>query len=177
MGELEQALIDRHHLFRGFLERRVESREAAEDILQQVWVRLSEAPPRTLDEEGASQFFYRALRNAVVDHYRRRAAAGRALEREAALSEGEVFEPELMAQICQCVEGVMAQLPAAQRDLLRRVDVDGQAPVEAAQQLGISAGNARVRLHRARQALKKELIACCGKCSENGCLDCGCDPR
>ncbi len=45
---------------------------------------------------------------------------------------------------------------------------------EAADRLQISAGNARVRPHRARGAPNDARVACCEKCSENGCLDCGC---
>src|SRR5687767_964008 len=122
--EVERTLVDRYHLFRGFLERRVESREAAEDILQQVWVQLSEAAPASLDEAGAVQFFYRSLRNAVGDPYRRRGGAGKALAQEAVLAQKEVFEPELMAQICRCVEEVMAGLKPEQQALLRLVDLE-----------------------------------------------------
>lgn len=174
MTSAHEALISRYDAFRGFLEKRVEGRATAEDILQQVWVRLSEAklPP---DDDGAVRFFYRALRNALVDHYRRRSAAGRALEANAALTAEAATAPEPWSERCKCVEGVMAGLEPSQRVLLQWVDLDGVAPADVAAQLGISAGNARVRLHRARQALKNDLVACCGKCSETGCLDCGCN--
>jgi RNA polymerase sigma-70 factor (ECF subfamily) len=41
--------------------------------------------------------------------------------------------------------------------------------------LGIDEANVRVRLHRARLALKQRLIDTCHTCPEHGFLDCGCD--
>jgi RNA polymerase sigma-70 factor (ECF subfamily) len=56
-------------------------------------------------------------------------------------------------------------------DILRAVEVD-EAPVAAvADGLGMSPGNAAVRLHRARQALRKRLDASLRTCTTHGCLD------
>ena len=60
-------------------------------------------------------------------------------------------------------------------EILRRVDLEGAAVPSVAAELGISANNVTVRLHRARQALKKQLERCCGTCATHGCLDCTCD--
>ncbi len=79
--EVMQALVDNHRQFLAFLERRVESRADAEDILQDAFVRGLEKGGQLRDGESAVAWFYRLLRNAVVDHYRRRGAAGRALGR------------------------------------------------------------------------------------------------
>ncbi|WP_394277230.1 RNA polymerase sigma factor [Luteococcus sp.] len=47
----------------------------------------------------------------------------------------------------------MASLPTGERELLELVAVDGLSVTEAARALGLRAGTARVRLHRARQHL------------------------
>ncbi len=47
---------------------------------------------------------------------------------------------------------------------------------DMAREAGITAKNAGVRLHRARQALKKQLERSCGSCAVHGCLDCSCKP-
>jgi RNA polymerase sigma-70 factor (ECF subfamily) len=59
-------------------------------------------------------------------------------------------------------------------DALRRVDVDGAAVKAFAAHAGISATNASVRLHRAREALRRRVRDACGTCAEHGCLDCDC---
>src|SRR5436305_5487009 len=75
-----QQLVESHRQFLGFLEKRVESRVVAEDILQDAFVRSLERGGELRGEESAVAWFYRILRNAVIDHYRRRDASGRALE-------------------------------------------------------------------------------------------------
>src|SRR6185437_6019078 len=75
-----QRLVDSHRQFLAFLERRVESRAVAEDILQSAFVRGLERGAEMRDEESAVAWFYRVLRNAVIDHYRHRASTERAIE-------------------------------------------------------------------------------------------------
>jgi RNA polymerase sigma-70 factor, ECF subfamily len=43
-----------------------------------------------------------------------------------------------------------------------------------AEERGLTATNAAVRVHRAREALKKRVTQACGTCAEHGCLDCSC---
>src|SRR5215213_2258142 len=65
--------------FLAFLERRVGSRAVAEDILQEAFVR-GLGRLNTDDEGSVIAWFYRALRNAAIDHQRRHQTANRALE-------------------------------------------------------------------------------------------------
>src|SRR6266550_4031080 len=75
-----QRLVDGHRQFLAFLQQRVESREVAEDILQSAFVRGLERGGEVRDEESAVAWFYRVLRNAVIDYYRHRASTQRARE-------------------------------------------------------------------------------------------------
>ena len=43
-----------------------------------------------------------------------------------------------------------------------------------AQRKGLTAGNAAVRVFRAREALKRRVAESCGACAEHGCLNCTC---
>jgi RNA polymerase sigma-70 factor (ECF subfamily) len=60
-----------------------------------------------------------------------------------------------------CIRGVIEQLPQAQRTALVLGELGGLTDDEIARTLGISRGNAKVRLHRARAQLKKALEARC----------------
>lgn len=167
-------LVENHRAFLGFLERRVGSREEAEDILQDAFGRAVARMETLRDGESAVAWFYRMLRNAVIDHYRRRAAAGSALERFAADLDDAVPPPEVGDAVCACITRLAATLKPDYADALQRIDVEG-VPVKAyAEQRGLSASNAGVRVFRARQALRAQVIASCGTCAEHGCLDCRC---
>jgi len=173
-----QRLVDGHRQFLAFLEARVESRAAAEDILQTAFVRGLERGADVRDEESAVAWFYRVLRNAVIDHYRHRAATGRALEgwgREIVTHEAP--EADLRQEICQCVSGLLETLKPDYQAALRIIDVEEGSLNDLAEQAGITSGNAAVRVHRAREALRKQVRTACGTCADHGCLDCHCKPK
>jgi RNA polymerase sigma factor (sigma-70 family) len=168
-----RVLLDNHARFLGFLERRVGSREEAEDILQEAFVRsLDRVPP---DSDTAVTWFYRVLRNALTDHYRRAESRGRAIDRLTAESE-MATEPdaELEAVVCACVLGLVDTLKPEYGAAIRRVDLEGASVRRYAEEAGVTPSNAGVRLHRAREALRKQLARCCGSCLAHGCLDCSC---
>ncbi|MBM3279987.1 MAG: hypothetical protein FJY95_18220 [Candidatus Handelsmanbacteria bacterium] len=71
---LVETLVERHQQFLGFLEKRVGDRAAAEDLLQAAYLKSMEREGQLRDQESAVAWFYRLLRNAVVDHYRRKGA-------------------------------------------------------------------------------------------------------
>lgn len=157
----------------------MESRAAAEEILQEAFAKSVEKGRQLRDDENAVAWFYRLLRNAVIDHYRRRSVETRALAQEARAADDAAdaaLDPEATRTICACLHDVLPLLKEDQRALLQAVDLDGTPVGEIAASLGLEAGTARVRLHRARQALKKQLERVCTVCATHGCLDCTCGP-
>lgn len=167
-------LVEGHRAFLAFLERRVESRAAAEDILQSAFARGLEHGAGVQDEKVVA-WFYRVLRNAVIDHYRHRSASASAMEvwgRD--FTESQEPEAELRQEICECVSGLLTTLKPEYRDALRIVDLEDGKLSELAQQSSITAENAAVRVHRARKALRRQVELACGSCAEHGCLDCHC---
>jgi RNA polymerase sigma factor (sigma-70 family) len=169
--EVVRALVAHRRRFLAFLEGRVGSAAQAEELLQAALLRTWErgAP---LDEEGAVQWVFRLLRNAAIDLHRRRLAERRALHAEE--PEEPRWEPELRGELCACLAELLPTLKPAYARVLRLVDLEEQALPEVAVRLGISRNNAGVRLHRARQALKRQLERSCGACATHGCLDCEC---
>lgn len=170
-----QSLLDLRRRFLGFVERRVNDRAAAEDILQSAYVRALDTHGQLRDDESAVAWFYRILRNAIIDHYRRRTTEEAGLERWARELETET-EPDmaLFETTCQCIAGALDTLTPSYASFLREVDLEEASLATYAKAHGITAGNAAVRAHRARAALRKELIRCCGSCADHGCLDCSC---
>ena len=170
--EVVRALVANHARFLAFLERRVASREDAEDILQSAFVRGLERGAALRDQESATAWFYRLLRNALVDHYRRRAAEKRGLLRMPPVP--EAADEELLEVVCGCVADLARTLKPEYASVLERVEVQGASLRAFADEQGITPNNAGVRLHRARLALRKQVAKSCGTCATHGCLDCRC---
>lgn len=170
------ALVKNHREFLAFLERRVGSRAEAEDILQDAFARGLDKLDSVREDELVVGWFYRVLRNTVIDRARSHGAKAKTLAKFASELE-PAAEPDQDTRntVCRCVTLLTDTLKPEYRDALRRIDVDGVAVKEYAAQVGISSSNAAVRVFRAREALRKQVTRSCGTCADHGCLDCTCD--
>lgn len=168
------SLLELRRQFLRFLERRVHDPTLAEDILQGAYVRALGASGELRQDESAVAWFYRILRNAIIDHYRRRATESAALDRWAQELEREAVEPQLQETTCLCIQKALETLAPSYATLLREVDLAEGSLSSFAAAHGIQPGNAAVRAHRARTALRKALLQCCGVCATHGCLECSC---
>jgi RNA polymerase sigma factor (sigma-70 family) len=161
-----------------FVETRVGDPELAHDLVQAAFVRGLEKASQVRDDESVVAWFYRILRNAIIDHHRRAAVADRRLERAAhELAGAPEPPPDDRAAICRCLTGLLDTLTPSHAEALRRIDLDGLAVRAFADEIGITPNNAAVRVFRARRALREQLQRCCGACAEHGCLDCTCHGR
>jgi RNA polymerase sigma-70 factor (ECF subfamily) len=171
--EVIDALVANHREFLRFVERRIGDRALAEEIVQDAFVRSLDRGDEIRD--SVVGWFYRVLRNAVVDRQRRQAVADRRLGQLAAelesIGDGR-DEPAGVA--CRCVTRLAETLKPEYADALRRIEIDGVAVKDYAESAGISASNAGVRIFRARDALRRQVARSCGTCAEHGCLDCTC---
>jgi RNA polymerase sigma-70 factor (ECF subfamily) len=134
------------------------SREDAEDLVQETYVRVL-ARPRLLRNEDDLGYLLVALRNTFLNQKRTKSrrlrtdplpeqldlvADQRALQPQAALEAGELY-------------AAIAALPADFRDVLVAVDVTGLSYKEAAGALRIREGTVMSRLYRARQQVVRRI--------------------
>ena len=168
-------LLENHRAFLSYLERRVGDRALAEDILQDAFVKVVGRPEQVPEGEAIVPWFYRTLRNAAIDRFRRRGAVDRAYEAFAReLETHELPASETEREICACISRLAGTLKPEYGDALRAIDVEGTPVKVFAEQKGLSPANAGVRVFRAREALRKRVMESCGTCAEHGCLNCTC---
>lgn len=171
--EVIATLVANHREFLRFVERRVGSRDVAEEILQNAFVKNVEKFDTI--RETAVGWFYKVLRNAIIDHARRKSVADRRLETFASdLEATATRDDELHGVVCKCVAELATTLKPEYAEALHRIEVEGVSVKDYAEQVGISSSNAGVRVFRAREALRKQVVRSCGTCADHGCLDCTC---
>jgi len=169
-------LVENRARFLAFLEKRVGGRDAAEEILQQAYVRGMDRGGGLRAGESAIAWFYQLLRNVLADHWRhgdveRRALAAYAGESATAAAD----DGALLEAICGCVTGLVETLRPELAAIVRDVDLAGEPLRAYADRAGITANNAAVRLHRARQALGRQIRRTCAAGSIAALRDCDCD--
>lgn len=173
-GTVMERLVANHREFQRFLIGKLGDKALAEDILQEAFIKGLAKVDTIRDDESAKAWFYRVLRNAVIDFSRRRAATDRRLEAFAMELETQDQEPETLNQVCQCVTRIARTLKPEYADAVQRIEVEGMSVKDFAETAGISSNNAAVRVFRAREALRNQVARSCGTCAEHGCMNCTC---
>lgn len=173
--EIVAILVENHRRFLAFVERRVGSREVAEDILQDAFVRGLSRTGQLRERDSVIAWFYRSLRNALVDHWRRADVERRIFEDTPIDADSEPsVDPELMRFVCDCATALLDTLKPEYAEALRRVELEGVSVKDFAREKDVTPNNASVRLFRAREALRRQVERSCGTCATHGCVDCSC---
>ena len=136
--------------------------DVAEDLLQEIWLRLATRPPEPRAGLTLAPWLFRVARNVFVSHLRNRGRdPGRtgelgALEFHPAPGPGPL-ERLAEQETTRSLERALQRLPLADRETVLLVVAGGLAPIEAAGVLGIRADAFRQRLARARGRLAELL--------------------
>ncbi|MCM2315666.1 MAG: RNA polymerase sigma factor SigZ [Thermoanaerobaculia bacterium] len=146
----------------GFLRSRLPDQALADDVLQEVFVKVHAGIHTLRDDERMQPWLYQIARNAIADHFRARpgivptdgieAAAGVAVEEPA-----REAEQKLAASLLVFID----DLPERYREAIRLTEIDGLTQAELATRLGISLSGAKSRVQRGREKLKDLLLDCC----------------
>ncbi len=148
-----------HDKLLGFIRSRVESTDVAEDILQDVFIKIQKNMTALQDIERLESWIYQIVRHAVIDHYRARKAFE---ELPQSLATPELDEEEqARREISTCLAPMLEALPPPYRDALRLSEIDGLKQKQVAEELGLSLSGAKSRVQRGRAMVKDLLADCC----------------
>lgn len=143
----------------------------AEDAAQETFVKISRSLDGFRGESGLSTWIYRIATNTATDYLRK--AAGKTLpphEEDLHLMEDASLAEEnsprldtllIRKDMNECIRGLVNELPENYRTVLTLSDLEGFSNAEISDVLGLSLDTVKIRLHRARLALKKSLDRAC----------------
>lgn len=171
------------HRLRPFVARRVPSPADADDVLQDIFVRIARGAP-IRHEERLTSWLFAVARSALADHRRQLARHPHAsADRDEPASPEETAPDPLHEELTACVARFVTLLPDDYREAITLVEIEGVAQSEAAEMLGLSRSGMKSRVQRGRAALRRMFERACAleldarskvlECEpRNGC---GCD--
>jgi len=167
-----QVVSEQRTRFLSFVRSCMDDGQVAEDILQMAYLKLFAHANELRDPSRATAWFFRVLRNLVVDHYRSHQRNAKFVTLET--PENVAAQPTPQHNVCPCLAREIDRLHPAYAEALRSVVMADRAVAHYARKSKINENNAAVRLHRARRALRSRLEQVCGPCAGAGCFDCTC---
>lgn len=141
-----------------FICSRIADGDDAEDILQEVFIRVHAHLETVREMDKLESWVYQIARNSITDYYRQRS-------RFVALTDWPVEddhpEEDSAESLSAYVRELVSALPEPYRDALILTEYEGLSQKEAADRLGISFSGTKSRVQRARQKIKEMMLACC----------------
>lgn len=159
-----------HDPLLGFVARRVSSVEDAEDIVQEVMLRIHLHSADLAHVEQVAAWVYRITSNAIIDHYRRPARRERPAGADlgvrvpdaASWAPGATDEDiRARAELAGCLRPMVGLLSPKYREAIMLTELGGITQSAAADLLGLSRSGMKTRVQRARRQLKDLLLECC----------------
>ncbi len=141
----------------GFIKARVRHEEDAEDILQDVFVKIHAGLKKVSDIKSLSGWVYQITRNTIIDYYRVKKRPPGELPDE----ESEYMPEQHAKQFYGCLESHINALPEKYRHAFKRVEIDGISQKKLAHELGISYSGAKSRYQRSKEMLRALFVKCC----------------
>jgi RNA polymerase sigma-70 factor (ECF subfamily) len=151
-----------HTPLRQFIRRRVANEAAAEDLLQDVFLKIHQHGETLREARRLESWIYQIARNSIIDHYRSlRQPLERLSASEALDLPDELPDDDIVSELLPCVQAMVLALPDQDRQALILTEYQGLTQKELGERLGLSFSGAKSRVQRAREKLKQQLLACC----------------
>jgi RNA polymerase sigma-70 factor (ECF subfamily) len=141
-----------------FIRSRVDS-DDADDILQEVFIRVHRHLCCQPNWERPDAWFYQIARNLIIDYYRSRRELAEVPESLPA--EPDLPEEDPEAVLALSLSGMVHELPEPYCQALLLTEYQGLSQKELAESQGISLSGAKSRVQRAREKLRDMLLNCC----------------
>lgn len=159
MEMLENIWKEHHDQLLAFIKKRIKNDDLAEDILQDVFVKILLKIDTLKDQSKLKSWIYQLTRNAIYDHFR--GSRSVADVENLNLEPDDDNLPQAMQEATGWIGFYVHALPETYREALILYELEGKSQKEIAEKLNISYVNARSRVQRGRQILKKNLTDCC----------------
>lgn len=173
-----------------FLSRLV-GEEEAEDVAQEVFLRVDRGLEGFRGESSIGTWIYRIARNAALDRLRSRPAWLESVRQTGTYGTDEdpadvmsripderaSLERRMIAkEMNECIRGRIGNLPGSYGEVLVLRELGGMTNAEIASALGVSEGAVKIRLHRARSLMREDLGTHC-ILSRDERDELACDPK
>ncbi|MCH2223737.1 MAG: RNA polymerase sigma factor SigZ [Crocinitomicaceae bacterium] len=142
----------------GFIKARVHSPENAEDILQDVFIKIHQQSNHLNDKTKLTSWIYQITRNTIIDFYRKK----KITSSENIISEiSEEVSPLTDFKFIHCLMPFVKELPKKYREALEKTIYGEFSQKEYAKEINLSYSATKSRVQRARKMVKELFVSCC----------------
>jgi RNA polymerase sigma-70 factor (ECF subfamily) len=156
---VEAIWVDYHEKLLGFIQKRVKDKCIAEDILQDVFIKILNKIDTLREDSKIQNWLYQLTRNTIIDFYR----ANKIMEDipESLIEEDSTNTDSAVEEMKSCIMPVIDSLDEKYREAVTLTEMEGLSQKELASKLNISYTGAKSRVQRGRAAVKDTFSKYC----------------
>lgn len=136
---------------------RVSNTEDAQDLLQDIFVRIYQQRQTIRDTDRLESWMYQIARNRIIDHYRGRRQW---IDLPETLTIDAIPDSKVTEELVPHLQEAVQSLPGPYREAIILADLEGLTQQDLANRMAISLPGAKSRVQRARQKVKEALLRC-----------------
>jgi RNA polymerase sigma-70 factor (ECF subfamily) len=148
-----------HNSLKAFILRRVSDEDLANDLLQDVFLRIHSNIGSLKDSSRIQSWVYQIARNAIIDYYRSKKPNEELTELHHT-TEG-MQEEDAVRRLTPALRSMIDALPEPYKEALILTEIEGISQKELSVRWGISFSGAKSRVQRGRAMLREMLERCC----------------
>lgn len=145
---------------RSHLLRKIRDKGDADDLLQEIFMKIHSNLRQLREREKLSSWIYRILENTLNNYYRKGHGKEIGYD-ENGPSPGDTNGDDPFAGIEGCLDAFIARLPEKYREPLVMSDVEGMSQKEIAERMDISYSGLKSRVQRGREMIKEMFMEYC----------------
>lgn len=174
MNNIEAIWTEKQQSIFAFILSKVHDRALAEDLLQDVFIKLHTKFHTLHDQQKVHSWLYQIARNAITDHFRSQKKPVEFSENLAPASSEHEKEQALQQELATCIQHLLPNLPEKYRKPVELYHFSELSQQEIAAKEELSLAGAKSRIQRGRTLLKNMFTDCCSiqQDVENRIIDC-----
>lgn len=150
-----------HQSLRQFIISKINDPDDAEDILQEVFIKLASNLGSLKDREKLRSWIFTITRNAIHDYYRKQKKQPQAFTESLAETLPEETDNDHTKGLDKCLKSFISKLPDEYRNIIIDSEIRGIKQKELAEKYNLAYSSVRSRVQRGRSRLKEMLLNCC----------------
>jgi RNA polymerase sigma-70 factor (ECF subfamily) len=162
---------------RRFIGRRVSDEHAADDLLQETFIRIHRNLGTLHGTDRLAAWVYQIARNVVRDHHRKYPNSTVALADIDPADDGDDHRSQFRCRGAKWLDEMIGSLPDGYREAVQLAEIEGLTQQEVAHRFGITHSGAKSRVQRGRAMLREALDECCTFQFDHAGRVMDCDPR
>ncbi len=158
-ADTEMLYTSLNKVLRQFIIKRVNEKEAVEDILHEVFLKIHNNISSLKNPNKVESWVFQITRNSIIDYYRSR--KGSIEMEEDVIKVNDDCEDDTHLKASEGITEFVLQLPEIYKQAILLTEYEGLTQKQLAERVNISLTGAKSRVQRARKMLKDMLLNCC----------------